>query len=312
MEFLKWPQQASAFAADVDHVFIVLLIVSGGAVLLIAGLIVFFCVRYSRKKQPRPVHHTNTKLSLEIGWSVIALAFFLFAFAWGARIYLQMYRTAPDDAYAVYAIGKQWMWKFQHPDGRREINELHVPVNRPVKINLISQDVIHSLYIPAFRLKHDVLPMAYTEMWFEPTLPGSYHLFCAEYCGTSHSEMVGQVIAMRPEDFENWLGNSQGMGSTAQQGAKLVASLGCTSCHKSESTSIAPWFGGIYGKPVELADGTSTVVNDAYIRESILNPQAKVVRNFQPAMPSYQGRITEDEILSITAYIKSLREQKNE
>jgi cytochrome c oxidase subunit 2 len=312
MEFLKWPTQASQFAPEVDKVFIALLLVSAGVLTLIAGLIFVFCVRYRRQNHPIPRSFPTRTLPWELGWTFASLFIFLGAFVWGAWIYLNMYQAAPENSYTVFAIGKQWMWKFQHSDGRREINELHIPVDQPVKVVLISQDVIHSLYIPAFRIKHDVLPMTYTEMWFEPTLPGNYHLFCAEYCGTSHSQMVGQVIAMEPADFHDWLEHSQGMGSAAQQGSKLVQSMGCTSCHKSDSSTLAPWFGGIFGKSVLLADGTSTVVNEAYIRESILNPQARLVRNYQPVMPSYQGRITEDEILSIISYIQSLKEQPHE
>jgi cytochrome c oxidase subunit 2 len=312
MEFLQWPAQASQYAKEVDHIFILLCLVSGGAVVLIAGLIFGFCMHYRRKKHPESMHLYVSHLPLEIAWTLAAAMFFLFCFALGARQYLKAYQVAPANSYTIHAVGKQWMWKFQHPDGRREINELHIPVDQPVKVAMISQDVIHSLYIPAFRVKHDVLPMAYTELWFQPALPGVFHLFCAEYCGTSHSEMIGKVIAMEPGAFHDWLQASLGQGGAAQEGAKLIQDLGCTSCHKNESTTLAPWFGAIYGKPVPLQDGTTTLVDDAYIRESILQPEAKVVRNFQPVMPSYQGRVSEDQILSIIAYIKSLREQKND
>jgi cytochrome c oxidase subunit 2 len=312
MEFLQWPAQASHYAAEVDRIFFLLCLISAGAVLLIAGLIFAFCMHYRRKKHPYSVHLHFTHIPLEIGWTLAAAVFFLFAFAWGAKQYLRIYQVAPANSYTIYAVGKQWMWKFQHPDGRREVNELHIPVDQPVKVAMISQDVIHSLYIPAFRVKHDVLPMVYTEMWFQPTLPGVYHLFCAEYCGTSHSAMGGKVIAMEPGAFHDWLQSSPGMGGAAQQGAALVQKLGCTSCHKSDSTTLAPWFGNVYGKPAPLEDGTTIIVDDAYIRESILQPDAKIVRNYQSVMPSYQGRISEEQILSIIAYIKSLREQKNE
>jgi cytochrome c oxidase subunit 2 len=206
----------------------------------------------------------------------------------------------------IYVVGKQWMWKIQHVDGRREINELHVPVGRPVKLIMGSEDVLHSFFIPAFRVKADVIPGRYNTLWFRATKPGTYHLFCAEYCGTKHSGMIGSVIAMEPSDFQAWLSGGRGEDSPVAAGAKLFTDLACVTCHQQESQGRGPVLQNLFGKPVELQDGRKVVADEAYIRESIVNPQAKVVAGFQPLMPTFQGLVTEEQLLQLIAYVRSL------
>jgi cytochrome c oxidase subunit 2 len=225
-------------------------------------------------------------------------------FAWGARAYFYLYRP-PADAIEYFAVGKQWMWKFQHPEGQREINELHVPSGRPVKITVTSEDVIHSLYIPAFRTKIDAIPGRYQELWFEPTTPGTYHLFCAEYCGTNHSGMIGSVVVMEPQDYQAWLSGAA-EGSLADRGAALFQQLACNTCHIESGQGRGPSLANIWGTTVELSDGSTAVVDEVYVRESILNSQAKVVRGFQPLMPTFQGLISEEGLVALVEYIRSL------
>jgi cytochrome c oxidase subunit II len=230
-------------------------------------------------------------------------------FAWGAKVFFDLYRP-PAGAMEIFVVGKQWMWKVQHADGQREINELHVPVGRPVKLMMGSEDVIHSYYIPAFRVKADVIPGRYNSMWFTATKPGRYHLFCAEYCGTKHSGMIGWVTAMEPADFQAWLGGGAGTAtSPVAAGEKLFQDLACNTCHQAGPQARGPLLAGIYGKPVELQGGGTVTIDDAYLRESIVNPQAKVVAGFQPIMPTFQGMVTEEQLLQLIAYVKSLSQQ---
>jgi len=213
--------------------------------------------------------------------------------------------TPPANALDVFVVGRQWMWKVQHIEGRREINELHVPVGRPVKLTLTSEDVIHSFFVPAFRVKQDVLPGRYTQLWFHPTKPGRYHLFCAEYCGTKHSGMIGWVYVMAPHEYEEWLSGGAGEGTLASRGDKLFQDLACTNCHKADGSGRGPSLEGIFGQTVELESGPKITVNDDYLRESILSPQAKIVKGYQPIMPTFQGLVKEDELLQLIEYIKS-------
>jgi cytochrome c oxidase subunit 2 len=214
----------------------------------------------------------------------------------------------PDETLNVYVVGKQWMWKFQHLDGQREINELHVPVGRAVKLIMTSEDVIHDVFVPAFRVKADVIPGRYTHLWFEPTKPGTYHLFCAEYCGTRHSGMVGQIVVMEPNDYQTWLSGGTEEGSLASAGQKLFADLACNTCHRPDAQGRGPVLHNLFGKTVELTSGERVVVDEAYIRESILNPQAKVTVGFQPIMPTFQGLVTEEGLLELIEYVKSLKQ----
>lgn len=310
-------QQASTIAADVDFLFAALLAVTVFFVVLIFGAVIFFAVRFRRRtgtETPAAIHGNNR---LEVAWIVIPLVIVMIAFVWGGELYFRMNRP-PAGAMEIFGVGKQWMWKFQHPEGPREINDLHVPTGVPVRIILTSEDVVHSFYVPAFRVKMDVVPGRYTQAWFEATKPGSYHLFCAEYCGTSHSGMAGRVIVMSPAEYEAWLegrkaaaipagaaGGVSGLSMQAQ-GEALLKKYRCVTCHGPGSLIKAPSFDGLYGRAVELADGRTIEANDAYIRESILKPQSKIGKGFGPEMPTFDGQVTEEDILSIIQYFKSL------
>src|SRR4029077_7483406 len=229
---------------------------------------------------------------------------FIALFVWGANVYFGAYR-APDDAMVIYGIGKQWMWKFQHPEGQREINELHIPVGKPVKVLLTSEDVIHSFFVPEFRVHMDVLPARYTSVWFEATRPDTYRLFCSQYCGTGHATMIGQVIAMKPGDYQAWL-HANAEGSLALEGRKIFLKYRCVSCHSADERARAPVLEDLYGKVVPLRDGRSVIADEAYIRESILNPGAKIVAGYQNIMPTFKGQVTEEEIIKVIAFIQSL------
>jgi len=306
MDFPLWPEAASSVAADVDHLYIYLTLVSAVMTLLIFATIAVFAIKYRRRSPdevPAPIHGS---LKLEITWSIIPFLVMLTFFWWGAKIFF-LNATPPPDSMDIYAVGKQWMWKIQYPGGQREINELHVPVGRPVKVTVASEDVIHSFFIPAFRVKHDVVPGRYDVLWFTATKPGRYHLFCAEYCGTEHSGMVGWVTVMPPADYENWLAGGGTGGTMAQQGERLFEQLGCSTCHQLDKQGRCPILRGVYGSQVKLADGKTVTADDAYIRESILNPNAKVVAGYRSdVMPTFQGQVTEEQILQLIAYVKSL------
>jgi len=306
MDFPLWPVAASNIASDVDHLYIYLVLVSAVMTLLIFATIFVFAVKYRRRSPdeiPAPIHGS---LKLEITWSIIPFLIMLTFFWWGAKIFF-LNATPPPDSMDVYVVGKQWMWKIQYPGGQREINELHVPVGRPVKVTLASEDVIHSFFIPAFRIKHDVVPGRYDTMWFTATKPGRYHLFCAEYCGTEHSGMVGWVTVMSPIDYENWLAGGGTGGTMAQQGEQLFEQLGCSNCHLTDRQGRGPNLRGVFGSHVQLTDGRSVPVDDIFIRESILNPNAKIVEGYRPnVMPNFQGQVTEEQILQLIAYVKSL------
>jgi cytochrome c oxidase subunit 2 len=268
--------------------------------------VIFFGIRYRRRAgdgTPAPPAHA---LALEIGWTVIPLAIVMVIFVWSASVYFHISRP-PDDAMNILVTGKRWMWKLQHLNGRREINELHVPAGRPVRLTMTSEDVIHSFYIPAFRTKADVFPGRYSTVWFEATKPGRYHLFCAEYCGTKHSEMGGWVVVMEPAEFQAWLaGSDPGDASPVAAGEKLFTSLGCATCHRKDSKGRGPVLDGLIGKQVELADGSKVTADAAYLRESIVNPNAKLVTGYQAIMPTFRGLVNEEGILALVEYIKTL------
>lgn len=302
--FPLWPARASSYAGNVDALFIFLVVLSSLMSIAIFIMIAIFAIRYRRQRNVTAEQVEGSTI-LEITWSVVPLGVFLMIFAWGAIIYFQE-RTPPRDSAEIYVVGKQWMWKLQHVEGQREINELHVPVNRDIKMIMTSQDVIHSFYIPAFRIKQDVLPGRYSYAWFRATKPGTYHLFCAEYCGTMHSGMIGSVTVMEPAQYAAWLSGGGASGSLAQNGQTLFQQLGCGTCHRFDVQGRGPNLTGIYGKPVTLEDGRSVMADDNYIRESILSPAAKVVSGFKPIMPVFQGLVTEEQLNSLVAYVKSL------
>jgi cytochrome c oxidase subunit 2 len=307
-----FPEAASAIAPEVDLLYLFLIGVSVFFSVGIAVAIVWFCIKYRRRSEDEIPPHIHGNNLLEITWSVIPLLIALVMFFWGARVYFEM-RSPPADAMEILVTGKQWMWKLQHPNGKREINELHLPVDQAIKITMTSEDVIHSFFIPAFRVKQDAVPGKYTQMWFTPTKIGTYHLFCAEYCGTEHSRMAGSIHVMSPSDYEAWLGGRIGgavaggeVMTPAKQGEALFGSLGCVACHNAQSNAQGPNLVGVFGTEQTLQDDTTVMADENYIRESILTPQAKLLKGFLPIMPTYQGMVTEPQLLQILAYIKSL------
>jgi cytochrome c oxidase subunit II len=305
-EFRLMPEQASTFAPQVDALYTFLVLVSGFFSILIAGLIVYFAVKYRRGSPADRTHGSSHFFLMELTWIVIPFVISMVMFFWGARLYFDQMR-APAGAMEIDCVGKQWMWKFQHPNGNAEINDLHVPVGQPIRLRMISEDVIHSMFIPAFRTKLDVLPGRYTTVWFEATKPGEYHLFCAEYCGAKHSEMRGTVYVMQPHEYQEWLLSGNTGPTTAESGRLLFEQLRCHSCHQGGGVaSRGPPLENLFGSTVPLQDGTTVLADETYIRESILRPQAKVRAGYQPIMPSYDGQISEEGILQLIAEIKAL------
>ena len=305
--FSIFPERASTGAGEVDALYAFLLVVGVGMTALIFFFVFFFAVKYRRKSPNDPAPKAiSGSFPLEIGWTVIPFLVMLVMFAWGTKLYFQNYTPPPNNTLDIYVTGKQWMWKVQYATGQREINEMHVPTGRPVKLILASEDVIHSFYIPAFRLKHDVVPGSYQTYWFEATKPGRYHIFCAEYCGTNHSDMGGWVTVMEPSEYANWLTGGTG-GSMRDQGEKLFQQYGCVTCHVTDREGRCPSLLNVFGKPVVLDDGHTVLADEAYVRESILNPNAKIVKGYQrDIMPVFQGQIGEDGLLQLIAYVKSL------
>jgi cytochrome c oxidase subunit 2 len=305
-DFALFPQAASSVAGDVDRLFWFLTGMTAALTVLIAGTIVYFGVRYRRASSINRAAY-RPPLWLEVSWIVAPMPVLIVIFVWSSSLYLEM-QTPPTDAMQINVVAKQWMWKFQHPSGRREIDELHIPQGRPILMRMISEDVIHSFFVPAFRVKQDVLPGRYTTVWFNATERGSYHLFCAEYCGTNHSRMVGRVIVVTPTDYQNWLAGGSVDVAPASAGADLFVQLRCASCHAGGGTrSPGPSLHGLAGSMVTLANGAQVTADDAYLRESILRPNAKVVAGFPPAMPTFEGQLSEEALLDLVAYIKSLK-----
>ncbi|MBX3288735.1 MAG: cytochrome c oxidase subunit II [Acidobacteria bacterium] len=301
-----FPEQASSFAWQVDYLYFYLILVSVGFTIPIVAAIFFFIVKFREREKYATPDEIHGSMVLETVWSIIPFVISMTIFLGGAVVYYTQYRM-PDDAMNVYVVGKQWMWKIQHETGQREINELHVPVGRKVKLTMTTEDVLHDFSIPAFRTKADVVPGRFTYLWFEATKPGKYHLFCAEYCGLNHSGMVGYVYVMEQKDYENWLqGNVTGQ-TPVEQGRDLFENkLGCASCHSGGPQQRGAKLEGIYGKEVSLVGGQKVVADDEYLRNSILNPGAQVVEGYQPIMPTFKGQVTEEQLLSLVAYIKSL------
>jgi cytochrome c oxidase subunit 2 len=275
------------------------------SLVIVVGL-VYSAARYRKGSEATRKGALDDYLPLELAWSLIPLAIAMVIFVWSAKVFYDM-RVAPKNAMEIYVVGKQWMWKVQHPEGNREINELHIPVGRPVKLIMTSQDVIHSFYIPAFRVKQDALPGRYTEQWFEATKPGEYHLFCAEYCGTSHSGMIGKVIAMTPSDYDEWLATASSVGiAMASSGKELFSKVGCLTCHRKDTGPRGPDLTGLFGKPVKLANGDVVTADKEYIRESIVNPAAKTVEGYAQIMPTYKSQLTSEQVNQLIEYVRSL------
>jgi cytochrome c oxidase subunit 2 len=299
-----FPEQAATSAQQVDALFFFLLGVATFFALLIATLLVYFAFRYRRRPGGERPKAIEGALGLELTWTLIPFGLSMIMFVWGAKVYVHL-RYPPADATPIYVVGKQWMWKLQHLEGRREINELHVPVGRPIKLIMTSEDVIHSFYIPAFRIKQDVLPGRYTTTWFQATKAGRYHLFCAEYCGTEHAGMIGWVTVMEPAEYETWLSGGA-KKSLASAGEDLFQQLGCVTCHRADSGGRGPALTGVFGKKVSLQDGATVVADEGYLRESILDPQAKIVSGYKPVMPTFKGLVSEEQLLALITYIKTL------
>jgi len=307
-DIIFFPREASTTAAQVDRLLLALVVICGSVGLLVACLLIYFAVRYRRRPERPPPPAMPGSTLLELFWTLTPAALFLVLFAWGATVYFAAYR-APDHATVIYAVGKQWMWKFQHPEGQREINQLHVPTGRPFKIMLTSEDVIHSFFVPDFRIHMDVLPGRYSSVWFEATQPGTYHLFCSQYCGTNHAKMTGSVVVMQPKEYQQWL-HLHAEGSLALEGRKTFLKYRCLSCHSADEHARAPVLEQLYGKRVHLRGGGSVIADEAYLRESIVNPGAKIVAGFDNIMPTFKGQVDEEDIYQLIAFIKGLQHGK--
>jgi len=310
-DFRFFPEQASTHAVEVDHLFFYILGVTVFFTALIFILILVFSVRFRRRPGRETGAEVRVNVPLEIAWIMIPLLLVLVMFFWGASAYFPLYRP-PLDALDVYVVGRQWMWKLQHVEGPSEINELHVPEGRAIRLTMTSQDVIHSFFVPAFRIKQDVLPGRYTTLWFLPDKVGEYALFCAQYCGTKHSGMVGRVVVQSPADYGRWLAASLSPGSLASGGQRLFLSLGCGTCHLEGPGARGPALSGLAGSRVVLQNGQEVVADDSYLRESIVDPTAKVVMGFQPIMPPFKGRVSEEELIALVAYLRALQSRKPE
>jgi len=318
------PEQASTIAGDVDRIYYVLTALSLIFALPVAILIIYFAVKYRRGARVDRTGALHESTRLEMSWIITLLLLSLGVFGWGSRIYVDMYEI-PEDGMDIYAVGLQWMWQFEHPTGAREINTLHVPVGRTVRLTMIAQDVIHSFYVPAFRIKRDVLPGRYATAWFEATQTGEYHLFCAEFCGAEHSGMVGRIVVMEQRAYENWLNTlpnqtddaipqasagtgaaSQGSQTMAQAGETIFQNSGCTSCHQMDGNGVGPSLVGLYGSQVDLESGDVVNADADYIRRSILDPNAQIVAGYPAIMPTYADQLAEDELMRLVEYISSL------
>ena len=303
-----YPVEASNFAGNVDSLFSFILLTCLFFAVIVTLLVIFAAIKFRRRSEGEVGNTVEGNTALEIGWTLIPLVLAIAMFAWGAVIYVH-FRTAPQNTLDIYVVGKQWMWKLQQPNGRKEINELHVPVDRDIKLIMGSEDVIHNFYVPAFRVKMDVVPGRYNTLWFRPTKVGKYHFFCSQYCGTNHAIMGGWVTVQDPADYAAWLSDEGGDLNPVSAGEKLFTQLACVTCHIANGTGRAPSLNGLYGARVLLADGSAVTADEAYIRESIVQPKAKIVAGYQPVMPTFQGLVTEEQILNLTAYIKSLQTQ---
>jgi cytochrome c oxidase subunit II len=308
--FPLFPDQASTMATQVDRLFFFLVGISVFFAALIFIVIIVFAVKYRRRSENDQPQEIHSDLRLEILWTVIPLGLTLVMFVWGAKLFFTI-NDPPANALEINVVAKQWMWKAQHPEGQLEIDELHIPVGRPVKLTMTSQDVIHDFFVPAFRVKKDVLPGRYTTVWFEATAPGEYHLFCSQYCGTQHSLMIGRIVVMALTEYQAWLSGGATGVSLAAAGERLFQRLGCNTCHVESGAGRGPSLAGLFGKTVKLAGGNSVTADETYIRESIVNPQAKIVAGYEPIMPAFKGLISEDGILQILAYLKTLKREES-
>ena len=300
------PERASSFAGEVDALFLFIVAVTVFFTVAVSIAAVYFAVKYRRRSDADRPAEIHGSLLLELTWTLVPLGIVVVMFVWGAKVFFHMNRP-PDDAMTVSVVGKRWMWKLQHPTGQREINELHVPLGRAVKLVITSEDTIHSFFVPAFRIKKDAVPGRYNVAWFRATRTGTFHLFCAEYCGTEHSKMIGKVVVLEPEAYQTWLAGGPPPESPVAAGEKLFTELNCVTCHRPDSAGRGPVLEGIFGRPIKLASGDTVVADEAYVRESIVNPAARVVAGYQPVMPTYLGQVSEEQLISLVAYIQSLQ-----
>jgi cytochrome c oxidase subunit 2 len=308
-KFHLFPPQASTSAHQVDTLFFALTLMSLFFIAVIFLPILFFCIKYRRGSPADRSNPSNGSDLIELGWTTLPTLMGLAIFSWGALDYFRIERV-PANAIGVQVVGKQWMWKVQHAEGKREINELHVPVDRTVALTLISQDVIHSFFVPAFRVKQDVVPGKYTSEWFKPTRTGEYHIFCSQYCGTQHAQMIGRVVVMQPRAYENWLKTGEQTESIVRAGERLFHDRGCSGCHALNSKFHAPLLQGLYRNPVPLADGTVVTADDQYLRDSILQPAKQISAGYENIMPSFSGHLSEEEIMQLIAYVKAIGKQE--
>jgi cytochrome c oxidase subunit 2 len=299
-----FPREASTIAPYMDELYFFLLAMTVVGILLVGAILFTFSLRYRRSVHPVATQIEGSTL-LEATWTIIPLAIFLICFVWGALLYFRIYNP-PVNSMNIYIVGKQWMWKAEHPGGQHEINALHVPIGQPVQLTMISQDVFHSFSIPDFRIKREVIPGRYSTVWFEATTPGEYHLFCTQYCGTNHSVMIGTITALSAADYKKWTEESTSGMSLAQNGERLFASMGCNACHSGSAAARGPNLAGVYGSTLQLTNGSQVQVNDAYLRDAILNPSQHVTAGFTPIMPTYQGQISEDGLIDLVEYLKNL------
>lgn len=301
------PFEASTFALKVDGLFYTLLGLSVAMIVLLSVLVITFCVLYRRNRNARRARHTKYADKLEVFWILAPVIIFIGLFVWSGFLFVPL-ESPPKDAMEIHVVAKQWMWMFYHPNGRRELNELHVPIHQPVKLILSSEDVIHSFYVPAFHIKQDAVPGRYTQIWFNAVYRNRFRLFCAEYCGTEHSKMGGWVYTLEQNEYQQWLASGdKEIQSLVEQGKALFTSMGCSGCHAPTSEVHAPRLDGLYGSPVALQNGAVIVADEAYIRDSILLPDKQIVAGFSNIMPSFQGQVDETELLKLIGYIKSIR-----
>ncbi len=302
--FALFPPEASEIAPYADALYFFLILISLVGMVIVTALVGVLSILYRKEKNPVATQIEGSTL-LEATWTIIPLALFMVTFVWGALLYFRIY-DPPTNAMNIYVVGKQWMWKAEHPGGQHEINSLHVPMGKPVRLTMISQDVFHSYSIPAFRVKREVIPGRYTTVWFTATKPGTYHLFCTQYCGTLHSQMIGEVTVLTPEDYQAWTAGSTSGMSLAQNGERLFASLGCNSCHSGNAAARGPNLAEAYASKVQLQNGSYATIDDAFLRDSILNPTMHVMAGYAPIMPTYQGQISEEGLIDLVEYIKTL------
>jgi cytochrome c oxidase subunit 2 len=300
-----FPDEASTIAPQMDLLYLFLIGISLVGLVLVGLLVGWFSIRYRKERNPVATQIEGSVV-LEATWTLIPLGLFMICFVWGALLYFRIYNP-PVNSMNIYVVGKQWMWKAEHPSGQHEINSLHVPTGRPIQLTIISQDVFHSFSVPAFRVKREAIPGRYNTVWFNATKPGTYHLFCTQYCGTLHSQMIGEVVVMTPDDYQKWAGGSTSGMSLAQNGERLFTTLGCANCHSGDAAARGPSLGGVFGSRLVMASGGTAQVDEAFLRESILDPSSHGVAGYSQIMPTYRGQVSEDGIISLVEYIKGLK-----